>query len=71
MSGLRTALACIDSAARELSEQPLELPSLVGEEVSAIERCCYGVRIRFGSGRSIAFPAGVTIDAAGAPVIEP
>lgn len=76
MSGLRTAAACFNSAVRALSEplpveRPLDLADLVGEEVRAVEPCAYGVRIRFGSGRTIAFPAGVAIDGAGLAVIEP
>lgn len=71
MSGVRTMAACLESAERELRERPLDLADLVGEEVNAVERCSYGVRIRFGSGRSLAFPSRVAIDAGGAAVIEP
>lgn len=56
---------------REKPDSSLRLTDLVSEEVRAVERHAHGVRIRFGSGVSIVIPCGVTLDAAGNPVIEP
>lgn len=75
MNGIRALVACLQTASAALEEPLVEqranLLDLVGEEVSRVEPFCGGIRIRFGSGAAIVAPAGVLLDAAGNPVIEP
>lgn len=70
MGGLRTMARCLAPVDQEV-EPPLHLTDLICEEVRAVERHPHGVRLRFGSGVSIVIPAGVALDGAGNPVIEP
>lgn len=67
----RTALACLESAARELLERPVDLTALRGDAVTHVAPHPGGTLMRFRSGAAIVLPRGSVVDAAGAPVIAP
>lgn len=74
-AGIRTALACLESAERELverpAEQPLRLVDLVGDEVTLVEAHPCGTLMRFRSGAAFVLSWMTTYDTAGLRVIEP
>jgi len=65
----RTALACLESAERELRR--VNLAALRGDAVTHVAPHPGGTLMRFRSGAAIVLPRGAVLDAAGAPVIAP
>lgn len=74
-AGMRTTLACLESAEREAreggGEQPLRLVDLIGDEVTLVEAHPCGTLMRFRSGAAFVLSWMTTYDAAGLRVIEP
>lgn len=67
----RTALACLQSAERELRERRVALHDLAGDTVTFVSAHQGGTLMCFRSGATLVLPRGAVFDAAGLPVIEP